>query len=157
MLIQRGDQGSGPPPPLKNHNNIGFLSNSGPDPLKHYEAIEPAFNVGPSSARKRNAILIAFRWRADDGPLIVVFRSSHPSSTKKRKKITSQNWTPSDKKFWIRAWDTESLYHIVKRYFRFSDTALLGGGVWFYTAVVKCEEAYVRGVVYSYQLLFGLK
>ena len=23
-----------PPPPLKNHKNIGFLSNTGPDPLK---------------------------------------------------------------------------------------------------------------------------
>ena len=28
------DRRSGPPPPLKNHKNIGFLSNSGPDPLK---------------------------------------------------------------------------------------------------------------------------
>ena len=41
--------------PLKNHKNIGFLSNSGPGPLKNYEA-EPAFNVGPSSARQRNTI-----------------------------------------------------------------------------------------------------
>ena len=34
--IQRGDRGSGPPPPphLKNHKNIEFLSNTGPDPLK---------------------------------------------------------------------------------------------------------------------------
>ena len=30
--IQRGDRGSGPPPPLKNHKNIEFLSNTGPDP-----------------------------------------------------------------------------------------------------------------------------
>ena len=44
------------PPPLKNHKNIGFLSNTGPDPLKNYEATVPAFNVGPSSARQRNAI-----------------------------------------------------------------------------------------------------
>ena len=29
-----GDRGSGPP--LKNHKNIGFLSNIGPDPLKNY-------------------------------------------------------------------------------------------------------------------------
>ena len=28
----RGDRGSGPP--LKNHKNKGFLSNTGPDPLK---------------------------------------------------------------------------------------------------------------------------
>ena len=44
------------PPPLKNHKNIGFLSNSGPVPLKSYEATEPAFNVGLSSAPQRNAM-----------------------------------------------------------------------------------------------------
>ena len=48
------DRGSGPL--LKNHKNIGFLSNSDPDPLKNHKATEPAFNVGPSSARQRNAI-----------------------------------------------------------------------------------------------------
>ena len=32
--IQRGDRGSGPPPPPENHKNIEFLSNTGPDPLK---------------------------------------------------------------------------------------------------------------------------
>ena len=33
--IQRGDRGSGhpPPPPLKNHKDIGFLSNTDPDLL----------------------------------------------------------------------------------------------------------------------------
>ena len=41
---------------LKNHKNIGFLSNSGPEPLKNYDATVTAFNVGPSSARQRNAI-----------------------------------------------------------------------------------------------------
>ena len=30
--IQRGDRGSGPPHPLKNHKNTEFLSNTGPDP-----------------------------------------------------------------------------------------------------------------------------
>ena len=38
---------------LKNHKNIGFLSNSGSDSLNNYEATEPAFNIGPSSARQR--------------------------------------------------------------------------------------------------------
>ena len=46
------------PPPLKNHKN--------------YKATKPAFNVGPSSARQRNA----FRWRADDDPLIMIFGST---------------------------------------------------------------------------------
>ena len=33
VRIQRGDRGSGPPPPLKYHKNIGSLSNIGLDPL----------------------------------------------------------------------------------------------------------------------------
>ena len=60
-------------PSLKNHKNIGSLSNTGSDPLKNHKTTEPAFHVGPSSARQRN---MAFPWRADDGPLIVVFHSS---------------------------------------------------------------------------------
>ena len=48
---------AGPDPsPLKNHKNIGFLSNTGPDPLKNHKATKPAFNVGQSLARQRNAI-----------------------------------------------------------------------------------------------------
>ena len=58
-----GEQGVRIPHPLKNHKNIGFLSNYGPDPLKITKL--------PSHH--------AFRWRADDGPLIVVFGSSLPS------------------------------------------------------------------------------
>ena len=87
-------------PGVKNHKNIGFLSNSGPDPLKNYEPTEPAFNVGPSSARQRNAVLIAFGWWAHDDPLIVVFGSSHPHQLKTKR---CQSVTPSDKIFWIRA------------------------------------------------------
>ena len=55
-----GGQGSGPPP-LKNHKNIGFLTNTGPDPLRSHIATKPAFNVGPPSARQRNGISMAFR------------------------------------------------------------------------------------------------
>ena len=36
------------PPPLKNHKNIGFLSDTGPDPPMIYKATKPAFNVGPA-------------------------------------------------------------------------------------------------------------
>ena len=60
-------------PALKIHNDIGFLSNAGPDPLKNHKATKPAFNVGPSSARQQNAIEMVFCWRADDGPLLVLF------------------------------------------------------------------------------------
>ena len=49
-----GDRGSRPP--LKNHKNIGLLSNTGLDPLKNHKAIKPTFNVGPTSARQCNAI-----------------------------------------------------------------------------------------------------
>ena len=64
------DRGSGPPHPLKNHKNKGFLGNTGPDHLKkllgqhsmlghHWHASE-AKRHGP----------------ADDGPLTAIFRSS---------------------------------------------------------------------------------
>ena len=76
----------GPDPPLKNHNNIGFLCNTGPDPLYNYKATKPAFNVVPSSARQLNTIKMGFPWRADDGPFIAVFWSYILSSTKKDKK-----------------------------------------------------------------------
>ena len=70
------------PPPEKSQK-IGFLSNTDPDSLKDHKATKPEFNVGPSSARQRNAIKMAFRWRADDGPPLVVFGSSLLSPTNK--------------------------------------------------------------------------
>ena len=70
----------------------GFLCNTGPDPLKKRKATKPAFNVGPSSARQRNAILMVFRWQADDGHFIAVFGSSSPHQLKQNKR----------KRFWIR-------------------------------------------------------
>ena len=82
--IQRGD-GQGiqrpPPPPLEHRKNIGFLSNTGPDPLRYHKATKTAFNVGPILARQRNAIKIAFRWWADDGPILLVFGSTHQIKT----------------------------------------------------------------------------
>ena len=67
-------------PPLENYKNIGFLSNTGLDPLKNHKATKPVFNVRPSSTRQRSAIQITFRWRANDGPILVVlvvFGSTH--------------------------------------------------------------------------------
>ena len=69
---REGTGGPDPPPPMKNHKNIGFFTNTGPVPLKTHKATKPAFDVGPSSARQRNAIAMAFRWRTDDGPFISV-------------------------------------------------------------------------------------
>ena len=54
--------GAGGPDFLENYKNIGFLSNTG-----RIKATKPACNVGPSSARQRNAIEMAFHWRAVDG------------------------------------------------------------------------------------------
>ena len=102
VRIQRGDRGSGPPPPpLINHKNIGFLSTTGSDPLKHlqnYQASTQCWaNIGLPAKRHLN---VAFRWWSDNGPLLVLFGSSlFPSPTKK----TCQNWTTSDKTFCIRA------------------------------------------------------
>ena len=83
VRIQRGGQGVWTP--LKNHKNIGFSSNIGLDPLKNgsYQAsIQCWAIIGPPAKRH----LMVFRWRAEDGPLIVVLGSSLPSSTKKKKK-----------------------------------------------------------------------
>ena len=66
----RGGGGRGSRSPRKNHKNIEFLSNTGLDPLKNHKATKPAFNVGPSSA-------MAFRWRADDGQILMIFGSTH--------------------------------------------------------------------------------
>ena len=51
--------GAGGLEPPENHRNIGVLSNSGPDPLKNHKD------------HHRHA------WRADDGPILVVFGSTH--------------------------------------------------------------------------------
>ena len=37
------------------------------------QVTQPAYNVGPQSARQRNAIQMAFRLRADGGPLSVAY------------------------------------------------------------------------------------
>ena len=85
IMIMRGSGGGGTggpdPLPLEYHKNTGFLRNTGTDRMKNHEATKPAFNVGSSLERQRNAISMAYRWRADDDPLIVVFGSSFPSST----------------------------------------------------------------------------
>ena len=63
-----GTGGSGPPP-LKNHENIAFLTNTGLDPQENHTATKPAPADGPLSVRQRNTILMAFCCWADDGVL----------------------------------------------------------------------------------------
>ena len=75
-----------PTPPLKNHKNIGFLSNIGPNPRK----ITKLPNQLSMFGQHRHASETPFKWRfagwADDGPHIVVFGSSFPSSKYKQQK-----------------------------------------------------------------------
>ena len=62
-----GDRGvQSPPPPLKNHKNIGFLRNTGADPLKNHKATKPAFNVGPSRFTSK----MPFKWRFAGEPMM---------------------------------------------------------------------------------------
>ena len=77
--IQRGDRGSGPPP-LKNHKNIEFLSNTGPDPLKfsklpsqhstlghHRHASETPFKAfsAPLQKKKKNVVRVRIQIRSE--------------------------------------------------------------------------------------------
>ena len=76
-----------PPPPPYGKSQ---LSNTCPNSLKNYKATKPAFNVGPSSAHQRNAIKMAFRWQADDGPLLVLIGSSLPLSPHRKTPTLSE-------------------------------------------------------------------
>ena len=105
-----GTGGPYTPPPLKYQRNIGFLAilDRIPCNFQNFQSYQASIqcwaNTGPpakrhlsSSARQGN--LMAFRWRAGDGPLLVVFGFSLPLKTLS----DVQSWTPSDKTFWIRA------------------------------------------------------
>ena len=80
-----GTGGPESPPPLKNHKNIGFLSNIGQDPLKNHKAGKLALKLGPQL--HASEILIAFRWWADKGPLIAALGSSLPLINLKNVKV----------------------------------------------------------------------
>ena len=70
---------------MKNHKNIGFSSNTVPDSQKNrsYQASIQCWGIIGTPVKRH---LMAFRWRAHDGPLKVVLGSSLPSSTKKKKR-----------------------------------------------------------------------
>ena len=107
MCGSRGGTGGLDPPPPENHENIGFLCNTGLDLLKNNKATKTAFNVGPLLARQRDAISMAFRWQADEDPFIAVYGSSVPSST--RKQMLS-NMDSHRQNFSGSAHDTDPLY-----------------------------------------------
>ena len=61
---RRGGGGQGVRPPLKNHKNIVFFSNTGPDPLKitkHQARIQLWFIIGPPAKRHLNGVSLAGR------------------------------------------------------------------------------------------------
>ena len=64
---------------LQNPLKIGFLSNTCKGPQENHTATKPVLIVGQPSASQRNAI----RWRADDGPHLVVFGNPLSSYQKK--------------------------------------------------------------------------
>ena len=92
-----GTGGSGPPPPEKNHKNIGFLSKTGQDLLKNHKTTKPALNIGPSSARQWNAILMVLlagrRWPNFSGIWI------HSLTKNTHTQTRSHSWTSFEKDF----------------------------------------------------------
>ena len=68
--------------PFEKSQNIGFSSNTCPDPLKN-RSCEASIQCWAFIGMPAKRHLIAFRRRADDGPLKVGLGSSLPSSTLK--------------------------------------------------------------------------
>ena len=52
----------------KSHK-YSFFSNTGPEPMKNQASIQCWAIIGPPAKRQ-----MAFRWRADDGPLLMVWQ-----------------------------------------------------------------------------------
>ena len=76
-----GDKGSGPSPPLKNHKNIGFLSNTGPDPLKIKKL--PSYHLILGHHRPISVSETPFKWRFAGRPMMARFKC-YLDSHKKR-------------------------------------------------------------------------
>ena len=83
MCGSRGGGGGGgdrvsEPLSHRNHKIMGFLSNTTVQiPLKITKLPSKYSMSRTSLPRQRNAILMAFCWWADDGPILVVFGSTH--------------------------------------------------------------------------------
>ena len=76
--LKSQDSKSGhPPPPLKNHKNIGFSSWKS-------QSFQTSIQYWAIIGTQAKHHLMVFHWLVDDGPLIVVLGSSLPSSTKTR-------------------------------------------------------------------------
>ena len=65
-VLPCADPEGGTPPPLKNHKNIGFLSNTGLDPLKITKLPSQHSMLG----HHRHASETPFKWRLAGGSMI---------------------------------------------------------------------------------------
>ena len=85
MRGYRGGEGVRTPTPEKSQN-IGFLSNIGLDPQKNTKLPNKHSMLGHHRHASETPItgILAFRWRTNNGPLMVVFGSYLPSSTKNK-------------------------------------------------------------------------
>ena len=60
-VMGRSREGTGGLDPLKNHKNIGFLSNTGPEPLKNQARVQCWAIIGLPAKCHLNGILLAGR------------------------------------------------------------------------------------------------
>ena len=65
-----GTGGLDPPPPLKDHKKIDFLSNTGPDPLKIVKVLGQNSMLGHHRDASETP---AFTWRFAGGPMMARF------------------------------------------------------------------------------------
>ena len=104
-----GGGGGGVRTHLKNHKNIGILSNTGPYPLKITKL--PSHHSMLGHHRHLNGVSLANRWWPAYSTGIWILSpltsdpvGSKPSPTRKKTRLTCHTWTPTGKTFWIRAY-----------------------------------------------------
>ena len=68
MRVSRGGQGV--QPPLKDHKNLGLLSNTGPDPLKKKNPKIPSQNSMLGHHLHSSETPFKFKWRFVGGPMM---------------------------------------------------------------------------------------
>ena len=99
MHGSRGVGNRGSRPPLKNHKNIGFRSNTGPDPLKIAKLPSQNSMLG----HHRHASKAPFKWHFASRRIIARLKWYLAPSSPDQPKKGCQSWTPSDKTGRIQA------------------------------------------------------
>ena len=96
-------------PPLKNHKNIGFLSNTDLDPLKNHKLLSQHSIMG----HHWHASKTPFKWRFSDGPMMALnkwYMYLDPLINKKNKNIKVG---PPLKTFLVPCMDSISAKHSI--------------------------------------------